>query len=429
MLVLLGLVLTIQAQPVKEKQKIKRNSAMRQVAVTANFKSTKEPFYISRISSFELFSRFDSTEAFWPYLTLGYDYDTEGKITDVFYKEDLEATGSLLDFTTDFSEGIITDTFKLTSPLYECDTSGCVGDMFYDIYDYSNNTKNEVTFYYFDGAYYPDGMTITDYENGYPVTEKDYNYNENNSQFEIEDSVRFVLDGNKVIKQYFYSYLTDSNDLVLATVDSLVHSDTAIYVYKTVINHVDNSTTIGWDEELFEPIGLAVEYFTNMPDTTFLCRKIDKIKDEGIVTGYDITNYDYGLGGLREYREMYFFTYNKPDTLTNYVYWLDDGENSYIDSISITYKTYTNNIAKTEITSSYNVMPNPFNNQFVIDGLNNQRNYNIQLYNLSGKLIKEEVVSNRQEHMFETAELNNGVYLLRLVDNLGNTTSLKLIKQ
>lgn len=60
------------------------------------------------------------------------------------------------------------------------------------------------------------------------------------------------------------------------------------------------------------------------------------------------------------------------------------------------------------------VFPNPAKNVFTINCKNTSNKINMQLYSADGKLINE--VDFNQSHTFDTADLSNGIYFIKIVD-------------
>lgn len=84
-----------------------------------------------------------------------------------------------------------------------------------------------------------------------------------------------------------------------------------------------------------------------------------------------------------------------------------------LDNISL--EDVTANGIETNVTRNVQISPNPANNFIRLNGVENSINITYNIFNLSGKIIKQGKAENNQ---INVAEITNGLYLLRL--NLGS---------
>ena len=73
---------------------------------------------------------------------------------------------------------------------------------------------------------------------------------------------------------------------------------------------------------------------------------------------------------------------------------------------------------------SLSLSPNPSTNYFTLNG----DSAKVQMYSLTGQLVKS-FVNQSANYQFPIADLNSGIYIVKVVDDNGNEKSLKLVKQ
>ena len=126
--------------------------------------------------------------------------------------------------------------------------------------------------------------------------------------------------------------------------------------------------------------------------------------------------------------ELFSFFTNAPDTLFNEVY--DDSEMSYIDEDFSTYhySPYSGMVNTTEVNSSkaqLKLFPNPAVNtvQFELEG---QSIYDLQVFDLTGRLVHSQRISNSQ--ILSIDSWQPGVYILEVVGDHHQSLITKLVK-
>ncbi len=78
-----------------------------------------------------------------------------------------------------------------------------------------------------------------------------------------------------------------------------------------------------------------------------------------------------------------------------------------------------------EITKSISLSPNPTSNYFTLS----HNTTNVEIYSLTGQLVKNFKSNFTSESQFEIGDLNNGIYLVKVVDTNDRVTTLKLVKK
>jgi len=92
---------------------------------------------------------------------------------------------------------------------------------------------------------------------------------------------------------------------------------------------------------------------------------------------------------------------------------------------------YGNKLATTlatsdvEITKAISLSPNPTSNYFTI----NTSTSKVQIFSLTGQLVKSYMNNFTNESQFEISDLNKGIYLVKATDQSNRESTLKLIKQ
>ena len=78
-----------------------------------------------------------------------------------------------------------------------------------------------------------------------------------------------------------------------------------------------------------------------------------------------------------------------------------------------------------EITKTISLSPNPTSNYFTISA----NSTNVEIYSMTGQLVKNFKSNFSSESQFEIGELNNGIYLVKITDTNDREATLKLVKQ
>lgn len=79
--------------------------------------------------------------------------------------------------------------------------------------------------------------------------------------------------------------------------------------------------------------------------------------------------------------------------------------------------TSTNSIFENNSLSDFYIYPNPAKNSIYIENNNSQfKNIKIEIYTITGKLIKSNIVLSNN-HIIDVSELQNGIYLMKLYDD------------
>lgn len=76
--------------------------------------------------------------------------------------------------------------------------------------------------------------------------------------------------------------------------------------------------------------------------------------------------------------------------------------------------TYTISGIENKHPSTLTIFPNPANQQFWIKGIENMEKGNVEIYDLSGKLVKTEPVNARSLQAISVSDLPEGVYMVRV---------------
>lgn len=89
---------------------------------------------------------------------------------------------------------------------------------------------------------------------------------------------------------------------------------------------------------------------------------------------------------------------------------------------------YVQTLTRTDIVEkpSFNIYPNPFENEINVIGFNNPMNVKTELYNAVGQKVMESNFSNQT--IILTENLQAGMYFLKLTDN-GKTTTYKVVRK
>jgi hypothetical protein len=87
-------------------------------------------------------------------------------------------------------------------------------------------------------------------------------------------------------------------------------------------------------------------------------------------------------------------------------------------------KLATLQISDVELTKEIKLVPNPTTNYFTIDTPTSK----VEVYSLTGQLVKSFKSNFNSESQFDISDLNRGIYLVKVKDNHREST-MKLIKQ
>ena len=88
--------------------------------------------------------------------------------------------------------------------------------------------------------------------------------------------------------------------------------------------------------------------------------------------------------------------------------------------VSITTGIYDGSMSKLR------VYPNPFNNEIKLDGID--ENCKLSIYSLSGRISLDKTITN-QDNSIDTQSLKSGLYLISVINDKGEKTTLKMIKE
>ena len=100
-------------------------------------------------------------------------------------------------------------------------------------------------------------------------------------------------------------------------------------------------------------------------------------------------------------------------------------------SIGLKVGNYTSFLNTNEnlMEGSYKLFPNPANSEINILSLGNSNYYNIEIHDLTGRIVK--IVNSRTSNntTLDVSDLNSGNYIIKITDNNGKVESLKMIKR
>jgi uncharacterized repeat protein (TIGR01451 family) len=136
----------------------------------------------------------------------------------------------------------------------------------------------------------------------------------------------------------------------------------------------------------------------------------DPIGSQGFVQYRIKPNSELSVGTELENTAHIFFDYN-PAIVTN-----------------TTVNTYINILSNSKVSPTFRLFPNPNAGVFTVDGLDSKDNYSIVVSDISGKIIKTEVVTNKNQKQIELIEQANGIYFLSISNNTFRS-NCKLILQ
>lgn len=94
------------------------------------------------------------------------------------------------------------------------------------------------------------------------------------------------------------------------------------------------------------------------------------------------------------------------------------------------FELYSLNIDENILNVSINVFPNPFSDKIIIEVLNDYRLLYFSIYDLNGKVLKEELITKNQISI-NTEKLESSIYFLKIFNknNSNNSKTIKLIKK
>lgn len=94
----------------------------------------------------------------------------------------------------------------------------------------------------------------------------------------------------------------------------------------------------------------------------------------------------------------------------------------------VAYVTSTEELAT--VIEYYTIFPNPVGNQLYIDRQEDRiGSVELQIYTINGQLIKQVTQINNFPHQLSVEGLNPGFYLIKIIDDKGNISTSKMVKQ
>ncbi len=186
----------------------------------------------------------------------------------------------------------------------------------------------------------------------------------------------------------------------------------------------------GWERihfELNDNINLSGDKIFSIkvysPKTTYVRFKVGNQKDESGQTAYEV---DADISAANEWQTLYF-DLEGIDTNVDYkhVFVFIDGGNTdastvfYVDDLMGPALGATTAIIENGIVNKMTVNPNPAFD--VITILNVEANALVEIYNISGSLVKNEVLNG---NCISIADLQNGVYFVKVANEV-----IKIIKK
>ncbi|EDM45289.1 hypothetical protein SCB49_05767 [unidentified eubacterium SCB49] len=140
---------------------------------------------------------------------------------------------------------------------------------------------------------------------------------------------------------------------------------------------------------------------------------------------YELVVYDSGGDGMYNWPSNHG---NGSIVLKNY-----DGttittlENWFGESIRYSFRNDAVLGTDDQAMQLYTLHPNPAKDAFTISVLNSTEAYSLKVYNVTGKLLHEEFVTDTTDHNVDISKLSTGVYLLHLDAENGSSQVQKLI--
>jgi len=84
----------------------------------------------------------------------------------------------------------------------------------------------------------------------------------------------------------------------------------------------------------------------------------------------------------------------------------------------------TLNTDEIELADDFAMYPNPTSNAFALSVATNK----VEVYSLTGQLVKSFNATFSENHVFDISDLNTGIYLVKASDNNNREKTMKLIK-
>jgi len=81
-------------------------------------------------------------------------------------------------------------------------------------------------------------------------------------------------------------------------------------------------------------------------------------------------------------------------------------------------------IPEIELADDFAIHPNPASTSFTLNVSTNR----VEVYSLTGQLVKSFTSAFSENHLFDISELNSGVYLVKASDSFNREKVMKLIK-
>jgi len=90
--------------------------------------------------------------------------------------------------------------------------------------------------------------------------------------------------------------------------------------------------------------------------------------------------------------------------------------------------TFINGIYELNTASEIQVYPNPANDYIAISN-NSISKFKTEIYSVDGKLLKQNSYNNAANNIVDISDLSRGVYMLKVIDNIGVSTSRIVIER
>jgi hypothetical protein len=103
----------------------------------------------------------------------------------------------------------------------------------------------------------------------------------------------------------------------------------------------------------------------------------------------------------------------------------------YHKKIGVTFKIYYQTrveaikIKELENNSNFSVHPNPANNEISIDNLPTDEKYTIEIHSILG----QSVLKKTNENKINISQLENGIYIIKIITSTGITSNFKIVKE
>ncbi|MFO7657133.1 MAG: T9SS type A sorting domain-containing protein [Bacteroidales bacterium] len=230
--------------------------------------------------------------------------------------------------------------------------------------------------------------------------------------YEIMDSMLY----RQVFTEYKFSYYKEPYEYYISRIDTqeiyFIKLDSSIREYDPLYNADTNKNEDTWEIFLKDTI---------FQDVNFQCGKvINGIEFYNSHGEFDhfIRYYGNGLG------LVFSSSHNNWDGLFYYnrelIYYKKGQQHCGSVNLPTILMNYFNN--------SISIYPNPTHNKFLIQCDNNSDNFNINIYNLLGMLVKS-VPAYPVNTWIDISKLSKGYYLLRLSNNNHDYITIKMEKQ